>query len=403
MTSETGLRSFSAVAGSLSILPLYLIGRRKSFRNAVIIGTIACFLPVQIYFSQEAKMYSFLVMLSSISFLGMLEYRDPRVLPSKRAGSLLMMVSNMMLVYTHYYSYLFVLAQLGYLVYLDARYGGRLRIGSAAKSSWTAWMPLATGTIWLLFLLSEGLLFEQTTGGGIGLSIWGILSIYPFLAGSYVSPGRPEYAVMVLASLFFLVTVIMGAIFREKARKGFPEGRPIAVTFLLGAPLAALALSLTVMNIYGQRYFLVLSPVLFFLAGVQLASRKLGKWRGILFYCVIVLSIMALPVQYYSTEKDDWRGAVSFIEDNLEEGDVVVPVPHWERRSIEYYGPDLEIEYGSDEAALDERSEGFDRIWLVIKDLKDDAWTYDHLVSSMGSPIIHEEFHGLSLYLFERK
>ncbi len=77
--SAISIRSFSAITGSLSVIPLYLIGRRIGKKEGIYIGAVGATLPVLIYFSQEAKMYSLLILLAAISHLLFLEYGEPRI------------------------------------------------------------------------------------------------------------------------------------------------------------------------------------------------------------------------------------------------------------------------------------------------------------------------------------
>jgi hypothetical protein len=261
---------------------------------------------------------------------------------------------------------------------------------------------MASGVIWILYLALNGILMDQTTGGGISLTPWALLSIYPFLTGSYVLLDGPMYVPMAMASLCLFTAVIMGAVMKKEDNGNGIGGRSTSVIFLLTVPLISLMISVVLMNIYGQRYFLILSPVIFYLAIIPLAGKKVQRIRNILLIIVILTSVMALPVQYTQTEKNDWRGVVSYIEENGESNDMVIPVPFWEGRSLEYYGPDLEIVFGKDGNDLDEKLEGHDKIWVVIKELKDDGWTKDHIESGFGAPSVEKDFTGLTLYLFER-
>ncbi len=402
-TSEVGLRSFSVLVGALSMIPMYLIGRRLSFRAGIIAGSIACVLPVQVYFGQEAKMYAMIILLASVSFLALLEHIDPKLIPSTKLSAGLLLVSNILLAYTHYYSYLFIICELLYFSYIIWKRSGWSGWKELVKKAWPTYLPILSGSIWFIFLVSEGFLFSQETGGGISLSIVSFLSIYPFLTGAYATPDSIVQLPMFLASLILFICMIWGSVVKVKNRTG-PESsnRILSAIFMIILPLSALLISLQIMNIFGPRYFLILAPVVIFLAIRPIRNKRSMKIRNGLLGAVIILSIMALPVQYLKVEKDDWRSTISYLDKNKLDGDVIVPVPFWEYRSISYYDPDLHIIITSNATDLSEKIGDSDRVWVVVKDYKDDGWTMDHIESVMGAPSIEKEFHGLSLYLFER-
>ena len=216
-TSEVGLRSFSVLAGGLSIIPIYLTGRRSSRRYGSIAGMLACALPVHVYFGQEAKMYSLLILLSGISFFSLLEYIEPELIKSKKLAVSLLLASNILLAYTHYYSYLFIFCELLYISYLGLRGSGMSGWRTTIRSAWPTLVPLFSGVIWVIFLLSEGFLFSQRTGGGISLDPIMVLSIYPFLAGAYKVPTGLIHIPLVLTSITLLSCVIWGSISQMKA------------------------------------------------------------------------------------------------------------------------------------------------------------------------------------------
>ncbi len=69
-TGEAGLRSLSALAGTAAIVIAYLCGRELVSRRAgVIAAALAAVNPFLIWYSQEARAYMLLVLLSGASFL----------------------------------------------------------------------------------------------------------------------------------------------------------------------------------------------------------------------------------------------------------------------------------------------------------------------------------------------
>ena len=83
---EVGLRSISALAGTLTVPVMYLIGRRLgSHRSGLLAAALAACCPLLVWYSQEARAYSLLVLLSAIGLLFFI-YARLRPAPATLAG-----------------------------------------------------------------------------------------------------------------------------------------------------------------------------------------------------------------------------------------------------------------------------------------------------------------------------
>jgi 4-amino-4-deoxy-L-arabinose transferase-like glycosyltransferase len=115
---EVGLRSLSAVCGVLLVPVVYAAGARLISRRA---GLVACALaacsPVLIWYSQEARSYQMLALLSSVSLLAFAyAHREPtpRVLAAWVVASALALA-------THYYAVLAVVPEALWLLWVHRR------------------------------------------------------------------------------------------------------------------------------------------------------------------------------------------------------------------------------------------------------------------------------------------
>lgn len=71
-THEVGLRSFSALCGTLTIPVMWSLGRRlASERVGLIAAVLTAVSPILFWYSQEARAYSLLVLLSALSLLAL--------------------------------------------------------------------------------------------------------------------------------------------------------------------------------------------------------------------------------------------------------------------------------------------------------------------------------------------
>jgi hypothetical protein len=110
---EAGLRSLSAICGVLVIPVAYLAGTRLLNRRAGLIGAAltACN-PLLIWYSQEARSYSILVLLTGLSLLAFVTARQA---PTPRALALWVLAAALALT-THYFAAIAVAPQAAWLL-----------------------------------------------------------------------------------------------------------------------------------------------------------------------------------------------------------------------------------------------------------------------------------------------
>ena len=110
---EAGLRSLSAVAGVLTVPVAYAAAAKLiSTRAGVITAALTACSPLLIWYSQEARAYSLLVLLTAISLLA---FAHVRAAPSGRGMALWAVASGLALA-THYYALVVVVPQMLWLL-----------------------------------------------------------------------------------------------------------------------------------------------------------------------------------------------------------------------------------------------------------------------------------------------
>jgi hypothetical protein len=113
--SEAGLRSLSAVAGVATVPVMYAAtARMVSIRAGVIAAALAACNPLLIWYSQEARSYSLLVLLCAGSILAASYLREH---PTRRSAASWAIVSGLALA-THYYAILVVAPEALWLLYV---------------------------------------------------------------------------------------------------------------------------------------------------------------------------------------------------------------------------------------------------------------------------------------------
>jgi mannosyltransferase len=112
--AEAGLRSLSALAGVLTVPVMYGAATRLVSRRAgVIAAALTACNPLLIWYSQEARSYALLVMLSALSLLAFASVlSDPR---ARTVGA--WVLASALALATHYYAFLIVVPEGAWLLW----------------------------------------------------------------------------------------------------------------------------------------------------------------------------------------------------------------------------------------------------------------------------------------------
>jgi mannosyltransferase len=138
---EVGLRSLSALAGVATVPVAFAAGRRlASVRVGIVAAALVAANPMLVWFSQEARSYSLLVLLGALSFLQAVRARDRPVARELAlwAACCALMVS------THYFGIFLAAAEAVWLLGAAPAARRRVAVASAAVGLVAAaWLPLA--------------------------------------------------------------------------------------------------------------------------------------------------------------------------------------------------------------------------------------------------------------------
>jgi mannosyltransferase len=139
---EAGLRSLSAVAGVLAIPALYATAAKLGSRRAgLIVAALAACNPLLVWYSQEARAYSLLVLMSSLSLVAFafaFERPSPRALAVWAITALLALA-------THYYALLAVVPEALVLLFRHRRFRAMWAALAAVAAGGAALLPYALG------------------------------------------------------------------------------------------------------------------------------------------------------------------------------------------------------------------------------------------------------------------
>jgi 4-amino-4-deoxy-L-arabinose transferase-like glycosyltransferase len=201
--SEVGLRSLSALIGVATVPAVYLAGRRLvSTRAGVIAAALTACSPILIWYSQEARAYALLVLMSALSLLAFAYARERPNRPAMIAWALVAALA----LATHYYTLLVVVPQAMWLL-------------AAHRHRWSVWAAVAFVAACGLALLPLAST-QQATGRttwitGVALARR-LGQVYPQFAVWFAAPA---YAALAALSLGLCVLGLVLLVVRSDPRE----------------------------------------------------------------------------------------------------------------------------------------------------------------------------------------
>jgi mannosyltransferase len=254
---EVGLRSLSALCGVLTIPVAYLVGTRLISRRAgLIAAALTACSPLLIWYSQEARSYSMLVLLTGLSLLA---FVIARVSPTPRGLTFWVLASGLALA-THYFAVLTVIPEAIWLL---------------AQQRRTPGVRMAVAVIALCGLVLIPLAVSQSGTGhdswiataALGLRLRQIVP--QFLIGT----GAPARIVLRDVSLLLVVIALLRLALDRRA----PERGPALVAG--GLALAGLALCLA-LALVGFDDLLTRNVIALWLPAALVVAAALAAWQS---------------------------------------------------------------------------------------------------------------------------
>jgi hypothetical protein len=308
---ERDLRIFPLIFGTLSIPFFFFLSRLFSPPIAPYCALSLAFTTFHICLSQDGRPYSMIMFLGMVSLFFLMKYLKTL----KKGNLLLVAVCYALLFYTSYSSILFIaFSQILWLYKTDPE------VKPLSFSSFVLLngLFLLLCLPWILFLginyKSHPIMnpLEVTGTGSLGSILYGILHDWvPFAPLMFVSA--------ILLILFPLVSI------RKK------NSLLLLATLLLpGTTLYFFCKGFHITHFVSSRYFMSFLPLFVIslylsLEAFEARFEKLGRWARLKFLFLILLiasNLVILPL-YYRSEKQDFRGLVTYLKNHLREGDKI--------------------------------------------------------------------------------
>lgn len=330
--SEAALRSLSAILGALAVPLLHglakgLLGRRA----ALVAAGGAALSPFLVYYGQEARGYTLLVVLVLLGARSLLHYVDRGRL---RDGALFALLSILSL-YTHYYgAFVLVGANLFALGELRRDRGRLLRWIAIQGVIALAFLP------WIVNLLGVGFgrgqvfrrfLFTQVPYSFLRFGLgYGLLPLSVEAKRDVAAFAARNLPLLALTFGAFGYLLVRGA------RRARGAARRFFLIYLVAPFLLALLVSLR-FNLISERYLIVAFP--FFLALVAAGFGGKGWVGRIASAAALLLTFAGLGGHHFNPRagKTQWRGAAALVRERGEPEDVVLLAPSFIDLPFRYY------------------------------------------------------------------
>jgi 4-amino-4-deoxy-L-arabinose transferase-like glycosyltransferase len=313
--SEFVLRLFPALLGVLTIPVVYLIGREFRDQNVgLIAAAFLAFSPFHIFYSQEARAYAPMLFFFSLALLFYVRAsRSDETRPWVLFG-----LFSAVAFWMHFYAIVPVAVLILHALVT--------RAGDVARNLALALIAFTAASLPLLIVTINLFLVRTASAPTFGIQGPGV--VYQTLL--QVS----GFSDLILVPFIVLFLIGVAYTWRED-RNG-----ALLLILMMVLPLAA-SLVLSSRMPMLPRYLIYLLPVYF----IGIASAYPGlcalvrDGRAVyLFVAAAVLIGTPFLATYYTTpQKDDWRGFSAGLGRMTGEGDLVVVLPHYVTKPLDYY------------------------------------------------------------------
>ena len=415
--SELAARSLSVIFGVLSVLVAFVLGRRLFDDRVGLLCSMMLGLSVlHVQYSQEARMYSLLVLLGLLSMYFFLHLLEGRV---SRWAAVGYVASSTLLIYTHYYGFFILLAQNIYVL------ATLPRSREAIKRVALRWAPFQA-VLLVMFLPWVGISLRQVsvvqsdpsatipTAGSLLDTIIQFSGSVPLLL-SFALLSHPSFLRLERP--------------RAPAGQAPPPGpwhgvrwpfrlrdlRPLylPIVWLATLVVAPFVISHTPLLIYRTRFVIGASPALYVIVSRGIVGIPLARLRYLAVGLVVVLSAVSVAGYYQGTQKEQWREVAAYVDDNARPGDLVIfNSGLCLENAFDYYSTRADLAKlpfpqntsevdGGNIGDLGPHLVGHARVWLVLSHDGDPHGMINEALVRSYSLVSYRTFHGIGLSLYE--
>ena len=313
--NDIWLRMLPILFGIGSIYFLYIIGQKLFNKRIALVGaTLLAISPYHIYYSQEFRMYSQAVFFGLLTFNFFIDYLEK----NSFRNVCLFALSGGMLIYTHYFGMFLLISIFFYELFFEkAKTLNLVKAFLLILVLYIPWIPQ------FILQLKSGVVADQILPG------WSNILNIPFLKAIPLtflkfSIGRIDFE---SNFLYYIVALVVLSLFFTPIIYCIKKYKGHSVKFLLNWLFLPITLAVAVsffIPLFQPFRLLFVLPAYYLLIAFGLSQT--GKYKNVLIAVIVVVSLISLGI-YYTTPRflrEDWKGAVNYINQNVKEGELVV-------------------------------------------------------------------------------
>ncbi len=312
--SEFSVRFLSAVFGTLAIYGVFQIGAFMFNKKVGIYSAIIMALsPFNVYYSQEARSYTLLILLSIYSIYFYLKYLES----AKNNHMLYYIAFTLLMLNTHSPSiFILIFQNLHYFLFIRKNIKKWILVQLSLFAVLTPLIWISVGNISsiydILIVPKPGLVTLLRT-------------FYMFSAGLTYQPIALVFGSIISIQFALLVFLVIGRIARNIKDISYIELNKIAFLFMwLGIPIILLILqAYFYYSIYFERYVIASSAALYILIALSI-SRLKHIYQLISTIIIIALSLTMLYIDLEAQNRERWKDVADYIKLNKNKEDAVI-------------------------------------------------------------------------------
>jgi mannosyltransferase len=415
--SESAVRLLSVLFAALSILVIHRVASLLFDRWTGLLSALLLSVSLlHILFSQEARMYALLGLLSLLSFYFLIRLFEGDESSLIFTGYL---VSTALLPYTQVYGWFVIAAE--NLFFLSLYLLSRGTFQRLIKR----WI-FAQVLVVALFLPWVPVMMQQISR--VQQSFWipapslrllgltlneyvfsnSLLWIYPLLIALCIISHWKFNRRSVETDLQSSAPARREAWFSDRYKIYF------LLTWLLVPVLVPFMLSYFMRPIFLPKYTIAALPAFVILAARGLMDIRFALARLLLIALILYLSVSGLRGYWGTQRKPDWRNAVGYFNQMAKPNDLVLFYPSFSQVPFDYYlrhsdvtkepVPDLNPEVTPDKLGelLRAKLKGHERVWLVLHSLENESTVFlKKQLGEMYNLRAEEILPGIEVHLYE--
>ncbi|MBI2018955.1 glycosyltransferase family 39 protein [Candidatus Daviesbacteria bacterium] len=330
--SEISSRVPSVIFGILTVFLTYLIGKKLfSKKTGLIAALFMSLAPLHIYYSQEARMYSFAALAVVFSMYSLI-----RLVSNQRYGLVMYVLSTTLVLYSDYLAYFIIPAQFFWVFIYHKKFLKKIFLsGALFILFWSPWLlvfpqQLAGGQA------TAGLIEGwRNTVGGAGIREFLLLPVK-------IITGRISFYNNALYLLLFVILLTPFMIALQKViREKISSKTSLFWLWLTIPPVLTFFISFFI-PVFSYFRFIFILPAFYILTalGVEKFNAKISK---VLVVLIVMSGLTASSIYLFidNFHREDWRGAIHFISKNLDDQTLVIFENNEIPAPARYYSNDL--------------------------------------------------------------